>query len=306
MDAPVNAFEAVKARKSDRVLTEVFVEREGLKTLDLNIEPFRWYATLQTAGKGFEAVVKRVNVEQLDRMRNGLGIGTRLSANPDADALDNERKAKQRAKRLIRLYCKQIGVDHLLTLTTREEKNDSEIMLKRFRKFVQLYRVAVGYWEYVAVLEPHPSNPAHLHIHVACVGRINVKLARKIWCAILETDGLTMAGPGNVDAKYIKCNTTNPHGITYKIAAYISKYVSKDSAVAFNKKRYWASRVVMEESKRYLLSARTLEEAMSEFTDRFGVECKHGGGVVGMFCFPYRDGFWMEVVPGLIDYECPF
>ena len=67
---------------------------------------------------------------------------------------------------------------------------------------------------------------------------------------------------GNIDIKQLKAGD----GVrrVYKVASYISKYLTKDSVVRFNKKRYWASRVNLPEVRRYWLKSRNLGEAMLE------------------------------------------
>lgn len=297
MDACFDDLKVRAPRESDRDLIPVFVDGVGVEDRLIRTETHRWYATITPSGPGFECVVKRIDEQMVARLSDPLY--ERSKPKTDADREDNERRSKYRAKKAVRLFCKQIGVDHLLTLTTREDENTAEVMLQRFESFVRLYRRAVGLWEYVAVLESHPSNRKHLHIHVACLGKINVNIARKIWCVILGG-----AGMGNVDAKYIRSRTNNPHGVTYRIAGYISKYITKDTAVGFNKKRYWASRVKLPEVQRYLLDARTIEDALAEFTQRFGYSTEKGGEVVGYFAFPYKDGFWIDVIPDIES--CPF
>src|SRR6185503_7393464 len=91
------------------------------------------------------------------------GGRVRGAATPE-DREKNVLRARHRAKRRVRHACKEIGADRLLTLTTREQSNTPESMLKRWQHWLRLVERATGRpFHYVAVLEPHPSNPAHLH-----------------------------------------------------------------------------------------------------------------------------------------------
>ena len=44
-----------------------------------------------------------------------------------------------RAKKTVRHAVKEIGCDHLLTLTTREEENDSDQLARQWKEFVRRY-----------------------------------------------------------------------------------------------------------------------------------------------------------------------
>lgn len=77
-------------------------------------------------------------------------------------------------------------------------------------------------------------------------------------------------GCGNIDAKKIKVPAGGDRAA--RIARYISKYVSKrfEDEPRFNKKRYWASRQSMEEARRYVLNADTLDGASREVEQMLG------------------------------------
>lgn len=262
--------------------------------------PVRWVAAIQETTSGFECVLKEVDFQKLHNRNYAALLGIKR-AKPEVQDDENVYRAQQRAKKLVRLKCKQIQADHLLTLTTREDSNTAEQMYARFTKFVRNYRAVVGdQWEYVAVLEAHPSNTAHLHLHVACVGMVDVNVARNIWCAILGGKG-----QGNIDAKHIKVAGGDRTEKAVRIAKYISKYVTKDSAVAFNKRRYWASKIDLPKLRRMLLDATTFEGAFLEFAERMDFNEALMRQSAHVWCFPGGKGFWMEFVPELMN-DPPF
>lgn len=89
-----------------------------------------------------------------------------------------------RVKKTLRHAVKQIAADHLLTLTTREEKNTPESLARMWKAFARNYRHVTGeLFLYVAIPERHPSNPDHWHLHVANTGQLKLHQARQIWWA---------------------------------------------------------------------------------------------------------------------------
>ena len=82
----------------------------------------------------------------------------------DENSLDSSRR---RTKRLVRWHCKNIGTDHLITFTTRELSDTPGDLRGKWQRFVKAYREATGEdLPYVAVPEPHPSNPDHWPLHL--------------------------------------------------------------------------------------------------------------------------------------------
>ena len=80
----------------------------------------------------------------------------------------------------------------------------------------------------------------------------------------------------------------------YRVASYISKYLTKENVVRFNKKRYWASRVDLPAVRRYWLRSRSLLDALEEAREKFGFSTSHardlwvneGAGIVWVQCAP--------------------
>lgn len=185
---------------------------------------------------------------------------------------DSLRRAKQRARTEVRRRCINICADHLLTLSTRQDSNDPFELLKVSRLLMCRYRKHVGRrLSYVMVVEPHPTNPKHWHVHIALHGRIDVRYLRPEWHALvwryLGVDP-GIASPGNVDAQQIRGDYKRT---SRKIATYLSKYISKASLSWFNRKTYWASAGSAPEVSRRWLQAKNYEEMLAELASRWGV-----------------------------------
>jgi len=267
----------------------------------LKIQPF-------TQG-GYEAVVRQVDMHKIGRAILGENRPRGKRVAPDEPSMDSVAKSASRAKKKVRHLCRNMMATHLLTLTRRELEG-SEYWTEsqwadawdRLRRL--LVRV-IGPFPYVAILESHQKG--NFHLHVAWVGKINVSLVRKMWLSIVGVSG------GNIDAKFIRV----PHGHdrSNRIAGYISKYVSKsfEQNPRFNKKRYWSSKQSMEECRRYVLRALTLDDAMGEVKRLLGLD--YGKFLVwknneaktqNLFMFPDGGGAWINYIPGVHDPDLPF
>lgn len=205
-------------------------------------------------------------------------------------------RAQRRAKSQIRRLTMELAPNHFTTFTTREAGPDYLTPVQwseMWSYFVGLLRRAGLEFEYVAVLERHPKNPAHLHLHVAWRGSVHYKTLRRLWhIAVLHQRGVkvykTQYGddsPGNIQDQPIKA----PRGSykqTRKIAKYIAKYITKDLISEFNKKRYWVSRGVNVMAARiFWLSALDQSDAIREALDMFG-HWHHGVGEHGACPYP--------------------
>ncbi|QHE95132.1 hypothetical protein PI93_005570 [Pandoraea fibrosis] len=146
---------------------------------------------------------------------------------------ENQLAAAKRAKQQVRLRCKAIGADRMITLTYRENmedrdrlKRDFDALRRRLGKFQN--------FQYVAVSERQKRGAWHLH--VAVKGRQNYRVLRSIWHSIVGADN------GNVDVR----NPFKQRGLRHKLAAYLGKYLTKDFAEhKMNEKRYWTSRGIV-------------------------------------------------------------
>lgn len=256
---------------------------------DIPFEPIReapWYPSQYRAkivnfkNGGGELVLRRIDREKAKELFEatlGYGFPTRsrvevpeaeLSSEELEKRAENQLSAQRRAKRKVRLLVKQMGANHLLTLTTRAKRSTREEMTAAWARFVRLARKATGEeMPYLAVLEPHPSNPEHLHLHAAITSRLNVNVLRRCWFMALggRGDERGKDTPGNVDIQKIK--VPRGHRRSERIAKYISKYITKELVPAFNKKRYFHSKIDPLEIRRFWIDAKTKGEAFRFATD---------------------------------------
>lgn len=273
---------------------------DGLSFL-LKIQPF-------TQG-GYEAVVRQVDMHKIGRAILGENRPRGKRVEPEEPSVDCLVKSASRAKKKVRQLCRNMMATHLLTLTKRElEGSDywtEEQWAEAWDRLRRLLVRVIGPFPYVAILESHKKG--NFHLHVAWVGKINVGLVRKMWLSIVGSGG------GNIDAKFIKV----PHGHdrSSRIASYISKYVTKafEHNPRFNKKRYWASKQTLEDCRRYVLRALTLDDAMQEVKRLLGLD--YGKFLVwknnqakaqNLFMFPDGGGAWINYIPGVHDPDMPF
>jgi len=163
---------------------------------------------------------------------------------------ENDDDSAKRAKQAVRLRCKSIRADRMLTLTYRENISDWARLLKdwdAFRRRMSRYKQ----FHYVATVERQERGA--FHIHVAVHGRQVYQLVRSIWQRIV--------GCGEDGKPGGQINVRDPHKFgfgkngSHKLAGYISKYITKDQEThSLNKKRYWTSRgIVIPEKNFYQL-----------------------------------------------------
>lgn len=266
----------------------------------LKIQPF--------AKGGYEATVRSVNLPRIGMaMESYRPVGKRQA--PEEVSVESIMKASARAKRRVRHLCRNMMATHLLTLTRREFEGSEwwspDDWADAWDRLRRLLTRVLGPFPYVAILEQHKKGNCHLH--VAWVGKINVQLVRKMWLSVVGAVG------GNIDAKQIR--VPPGHDRSSRIARYISKYVSKsfEDNPRFNKKRYWASKQSLEEARRYVLRALTLDDAMDEIKRLLGLDygkflvlSDGGAKTQNLFMFPNGAGAWLSYLPGVHDPDPPF
>lgn len=180
-------------------------------------------------------------------------------------------RSERRAKTSCRKAVMELAPSSMVTFTTREVMS-FDALLGCWKSFQRLCRDAGVDFEYVAVVEPHPTNPEHLHLHVAYRGRIHYDTMRRLWHIALEARHgrrvkKTLYGsesPGNItDSKKVKAR--DPLSRMRKIAKYVSKYITKDMISQFNRKRYWPSKgISVKESQVYWLKSLSQSDAIRE------------------------------------------
>lgn len=216
--------------------------------------------------------------------------------------------AQRRAKIRVRQVVNELAPNHFTTFTTREV---GPVFLspaewrEMWARFVRLVGLAGIEFEYCAVLERHPSNPQHLHLHVAWRGHARYEVLRRLWhIAISHQMGLDSRSvkrgehsPGNIQDKPVKAPRGSFKQIR-KISKYISKYITKDLITEFNKKRYWVSRGVSVMAARlFWLKGLSQGEAVKEACQLLG-EWDYEHGLIPQDYFRPSDRvFWCQIDP---------
>ena len=215
----------------------------------------------------------------------------------------NDDDAGRRAKKNVRLCCKQIGADRMVTLTYRENMLDRELALKHWKAFCRKLGKHKQF-HYVAVIEEQARGA--LHFHVAVAGRQMYALLRSIWQGIL--------GRGPNGEQMGQVHVRDPHrfgfGVAgaHKIASYIAKYCGKEMQCrALDQKRYFRSRgIVVPEvdvwrvpfCTNMLRAAQVAFQALSgHCMDGLQTWCNNNLGVVYLATAPG--------LPQVVD-DCPF
>ena len=223
-------------------------------------------------------------------------------------------RARRRAKTRVRKLVKELVPNHFTTFTIRESGPvyyTAEDWKLIWGHFVRYLRLAGVDFQYVSVLERHPTNPDHLHMHVAWRGEgfVNYNMLRRFWhMAIGKRAGVVvkkvLRGPdslGNVQDRQIKASAGS-YRHTEKIAKYIGKYITKDLISEFNKKRYWQSAgISIEEAQVYWLSALSMPEALREGLQMFGLWSEELEGRCRGFSTPSDRVAWVAVDPKSLE-----
>lgn len=222
-------------------------------------------------GGGFEVVITSINMQRhSDLASMYIPRGPRTERKGDQDSIE---KSRRRTKRTVRLKCKEMGADHLVTFTTRKTIT-RDALKATWGRFTDNVSYHLGRkFEYVCVCEPHPTNPEHLHLHAAIRGRLTARemvIFRRCWYIALGGNGKERGAlaPGGFNIRYIKVRG-GVRRMGDKIASYISKYITKDASTEFNKKRYWASKIDLCEARAYWLKSQTITDALLEFCEKF-------------------------------------
>lgn len=232
-----------------------------------------------------EVTVQKISFEaEYDRYRNayengfsrcGSKGGKRTNPGEARDPESIERSAR-RAKTNLRLRVVELAPSNFCTFTTREvgpDYLDADDWRSIWAHFVRLIRATSGAeFEYVAVLERHPSNPEHLHLHCAFRGRWHYNLLRRLWhIAIGHHRGVSIKkmmrgsdAPGGIQDRPVKAARGSFKQVR-KVAKYLSKYITKDAVTQFNRKTYMSSKGVnVIDAKVYWLDSLDHADAIRE------------------------------------------
>jgi hypothetical protein len=143
----------------------------------------------------------------------------------------NRERACKRAKQRVRHLCKARGYDTMVTLTYAANMTDRELLGRHLQEFHRRMGKLIPGWSYVAAYERQKRGAWHVHMAVHRLPRdlpsrsgVIVKswnVIRAVWRSITGELG------GNVDVQARKRNSRRAPS---KIAAYLSKYMTKDFA----------------------------------------------------------------------------
>jgi hypothetical protein len=113
--------------------------------------------------------------------RAWMGYPKRIGPKPETDRDDNIRKAKLRAKGMIKLIAMEMGVDRLLTFTIR--KTDTVMEYEKVLKAWDLFRRMAVRWDskFAYVAAPEVQKNGQFHIHAGVSGFINVRIYTRMW-----------------------------------------------------------------------------------------------------------------------------
>jgi hypothetical protein len=265
-----------------------------------------------------EFTVQRISFENdLERYRSAADRGfasvprfrgKRAAPTGERDPESIER-SQRRAKSTLRLLVNELAPNHFCTFTTRETGPDyftAGDWSAMWGHFIRLVRMAGIDLEYVAVLERHPQNPDHFHLHVAIRGKIHYNWLRRFWhqAIVWHRDGLRLTrmlrgsdAPGNIQDQPVKAPRGSYKQVR-KIARYISKYVTKDLISEFNKKRYWPSKGInLEAAKVFWLDSLSMSEAVREACQMLGEWDDHGGTPAQKLFQPSDRVAWCAIDP---------
>jgi hypothetical protein len=235
-------------------------------------------------------------------------IGSEIRALPRSkrgESKDRERNddiAGRRAKKQVRLRCREIMADRMVTLTYRENMTDRATALKHWKEFKRRLN-KIKQFHYVAVIEEQERGA--LHFHIAVHGRQNYHLLRSIWQSVL---GLNDKGQ-----QMGQVNVRDPHRFgfgkngAHKLASYIAKYCGKDmDCRELDQKRYFSSRgIVLPEVTTWRLAS---TDMLSAVQVAFAVAGQYGYEGIQTWCNNALGVVWLSTAPGdgRLRSDCPF
>ena len=170
-----------------------------------------------------------IRLGEEDSLRRGGGAKRKHDDKSTMDAATLH-KSISRARTTVRRKLLSMSADRLLTLTFRENVQDIDDAWNCFKYFCKLMRFRYrDRWAYVCV--PEYQKRGAVHFHLAIVGYYHANTVRRMWLRASGKRG------GNVDIttpRKAGKNSWNPK----RIAAYLTKYITKGDSVDFNRRRY--------------------------------------------------------------------
>lgn len=167
------------------------------------------------------------------------------------DREENEKRAGRRARNRLRQLVLAAQLDHLLTLTYRDNVEDFAQSSADLAKFERKVRATYPAFQFVAV--PERQKRGAWHWHLAVRGWQDVAFLRSTWQSIV--------GEGNIDVEPPRHGSGNPR---LALCQYLSKYLSKEfgGPGALNRHRFRASRGIDVPLRFVRLGTRTMSGAL--------------------------------------------
>lgn len=262
-----------------------------------------------------EFTVQRISFEKdFERYRRAWAegrpsVGRPARSKPDPEqprSAESVERSQRRAKTGVRLLVTELAPSALVTFTTRQTISLDDL-LWCWQYFTRAMRLAGQDFEYVAVPEPHPSNPSHLHLHVAYRGRTPFGMMRRFWHMALEAlHGRRVTcilrgkeAPGNIDVQAVKARDSTRR--IRKIARYVSKYITKDLISEFNRRRYWPSKGIdLKEAQVFWLDSLSMSDAIREACRMLGQLDEATGLPTQRFFNPSDRVAWCAIDPAAV------
>lgn len=208
------------------------------------------------------------------------------------DPEDSIRRAKLRAKGMVRLLALELAIDRMFTFTIRFSGAPLEYdkVLRAWDTFRRSMETACPGFKYIAT--PERQKNGQWHIHAGTHGFVNINVLRKLWQSALNrvmgrSQMLTSGAdsPGHVHVGNRGRLLGDKVRKATKIACYISKYIGKAMDVALNRKKYFHSYgVEITPAQRKWLEACTRDGALLEVMRAYGLLLQVDG-----VCVPIDD-----------------
>lgn len=170
-----------------------------------------------------------------DSLRRGGGASRKVAAKSEMSE-SVLKKSQYRSKRIVYQKILTLQADTLLTLTYRDNQEDLDLAWAHFSAFSRLMKKRYKHWSYVCV--PEKQERGAIHFHLAIKGYFHWNTVRRFWKEAI-------GGEGNVDFKKRTGSKVGYVTDPRKIARYLSKYLTKQDMVGFNKKRYSSTAITL-------------------------------------------------------------
>ena len=176
----------------------------------------------------------------------------------------NLSRSVRRSKAQARRKCMAGGLDHLLTLTYRENMTDEKTAYAHFKAFLRKVRERYPDWKYLAVHELQSRGA--IHFHCAVKGYQDVRYLRSCW--------LSVVGAGNIDVKAPQGRGAAKWKLP-RLASYLTKYITKNATTANARQRYRVAEGIEIPESVSVLRFPKWTDFVAEIFDSLGVTCKH-------------------------------